>query len=291
MLDRIEFLLGEAFTALRRNTWMTFAAISTVAVALFLIGGLGSAYIGINRYAQTLSGRFVMRVFVKDGLTQPQITQLANRIRTQPSVRSVNWVSRERAWQSFRRDFPQVVEGLENPLPNSFEIRLVEAKNAPALAATIQRWEEVEPNGVRYLSDAQQLITESLGLLRWLGIALGGLLLLTGGVLIYNAIRLTIVARRREIRIMRLVGATSFTVSAPLLVEGVVQGAVGGLLASVMLWSAHLGLARMLSEVSAIASLGPFEAQLWVPWLMGVGAAYGFLCSLIAVRDPRRIRG
>ena len=291
MLDRIEFLLGEAFTALRRNTWMTFAAVSTVAVALFLIGGLGSAYLGISRYADTLSGRFVMRVFVRDGLTQAQITEVAKRIRQQSEVRAVQWVSRDSAWQTFRREYPQMVEGLENPFPNSYEVRVVNAKDAPTLAAKIGGWKEVEKDGVRYLNDAQQLITEALGLLRWLGVALGGLLLLTGGVLIYNAIRLTIVARRREIRIMRLVGATSFTVSAPLLVEGVVQGTIGGLLAGFMLWSAHLGLARMLSEVSALASLGPFDSRTWVPWLMLIGAGYGAVCSLIALRDPRRIRG
>lgn len=290
MFDRIEFILGEAFTALRRNTWMTFAAVSTVAVALFLIGGLGATYLGVARYADSLTGRFVMRVFLRDGLAQADIDQVSSRLKSMEGVRDVQWISRDAAWRTFQRDFPDMVEGIENPFPNSFELRLQDAQAAPSLAARIRGWSEIESNGVRYLSDAQQLITEALRLIRWLGFALGGLLLATGGVLIYNAIRLTIVARRREIRIMRLVGATPFTVSAPLLVEGVVQGAIGGALASLLLWSAHLGLDRLMANVSAIASLGAFDARFWLPVLAAAGAGYGLVCSTIAVRDPRRIR-
>ena len=84
MLDRFEFLVGEAMVALRRNGLMTFAAISTIAVSLFLLGGLGYAYLRIEEFARTLPSKFEMRVFLREGTNYAQITETATAIRQMP---------------------------------------------------------------------------------------------------------------------------------------------------------------------------------------------------------------
>lgn len=290
MLDRVEFLVGEALTALRRNTWMSFSAITTVAMALFLIGGLGYAYLGVQRYANSLSERFDMRVFLRDGLSREKVSETAKKIRAIPGVRAALLIPKDKAWENFRRQLPSVVEGIDNPLPDGLKVHLTEVAHAQAVAAKIGALPEVEPNGVRFMDDERQLLSESLALLRSLGFALGGLMLLTGGVLIYNAIRLTIVARRREIRIMQLVGATRATVVTPLLIEGVLQGFAGGVLASILVWSAHQGLQGLIAKLSVTAKLQEFPFATWCMLLAVSGAAYGLACSIVAVRDPRGIR-
>lgn len=292
MLDRIEFILGEAFSALRRNTWMTFAAVSTSAVALFLLGGLGYVYIGISRYMQSLPSRFEVRVFLQNDTSRMKVSETAAAIRKIGGVGKVIWIPREQAWAKFQRDYPELTTGEDNPLPDSFRVTLTELDKAPEVAAKIRSLPSVDPDGVKYLDDLQQLLSEALVLLRAIGLGVGGLMLLTAGVLIYNAIRLTIVARRREIRIMRLVGATRLMVSTPMLVEGIVQGSLGGLVAALLLWSSNAAVQRLVESMSSLGKLATFPLGGASLTLMALGAAYGLICSAIAVRDPgKRVRG
>jgi len=108
--------------------------------------------------------------------------------------------------------------------------------------------------------------------------------LVTAGVLIFNAIRLAIISRRIEIRIMRLVGASPVTVYFPFLIEGLLQGAVGGTFSAVLLLLAQEGFRRQLAAMTTNATLQPFPLALAVGLLAGAGAVYGLFCSALALR-------
>ncbi|HRF59109.1 MAG TPA: permease-like cell division protein FtsX [Fimbriimonadaceae bacterium] len=290
MLDRLEFVFGEAIIALRRNSWMTFAAVTTAAVALFLLGSLGYAYVGISRYAQTLPGVFDMRVLLKEEVKGKKLSEAAEAMRKIDGVKSVTWIPSEKMWALKKREDPRVYGLIENPFPESFKVVLADLNKADAVADEIRGMAPVLDDGVQYLQEEQQLLSQILTLLRFLGIGLGGLMLLTSGVLIYNAIRMTIVARRKEIRIMHLVGANRVTVITPLLIEGLLQGAAGGFIAAFLLWSAHRGLGTLLERLTSLFRLPSLELLPWMTYLVLAGAAYGLVCSLLAVRDPNRYR-
>jgi cell division transport system permease protein len=289
MLDRIEFLLSEAFVSLRRNTWMTFSAISTAAVALFLIGGFGYVYWRIQTYALSLPTKFEMHVFLKESATRADVSEVAAKIRAMPEVEKAVWVPKEEAWKQRKRDMPEVTQGLDNPLPDEFRIRLKSLETAPAVAAKIALLPAVDPNGVTYLGDEQKMLSQALALLRWIGIGVGGLLLVTSGVLIYNSIRLTIVARWREMRIMQLIGASWSTIATPLLIEGMVQGAIGGLIAAALMLGAHTGAQRMVQSISATMDLGTFPMAVAAVVLVSVGMVYGAICSALALRGRKGV--
>lgn len=290
MLDYIEFLFSEAWVALRRNTWMTFAAVTTAAVALFLLGGLAYSYYSISRFASTLPGKFTMDAFLQLDATKQQVSEAAAAIRALPGVSKVVWISREQFWEQERRKLPSLVtEGMENPMPHKFLIWMSDLSRAEQIAAEVRRVPSVDPTGVLYMAQEQELLGQLMRLLRLVGLGAGGLMLLTSGVLIYNAIRLTIVARRREIRIMRLVGAARATVNIPLVIEGSVQGLLGGVLAALLLWSSQAALTRLLQTVSALSSPSPFPVGAAVAGLALTGAVYGAVCSTLAVREPRRL--
>lgn len=287
MLDRIEFLVGEAFVALRRNGRMTFAAISTCAVALFLLGGLGYTYLKVSEFAEAMGNRFEMRVYLKDGTDFEAIKAAATEIRAIPNVKTVHWIPRDKAWKVMKVKMPEYTAGLDNPLPDSFKVTVVDLNLGSEVADAIQSLDVVlEKDGVVYLDDEQRMVGQFLQLVRWAGIGLGGLLFITAGVLIYNTIRLTILSRRLEIRIMRLVGATQATIQIPLVLEGVVQGMLGGLLASAMLLGCHAGLNRSLQTMSALGQLPPFPMAFAMMLLAIAGAAYGLFCSSLALREP-----
>jgi cell division transport system permease protein len=289
MLDRLDFLLGEAFVSLRRNIWMTFAAVTTVAMALFLMGGLGYVYLGVRSLAASLPSKFVMMVYMRPDATMKDVSSTAAAIRAVPGVKQAIWISKEEAWAQQRRDLgPALTEGIENPLSHSFRITLHDIKQADLIAAQIRALPKVDPNGVSYMANEQKFLSDALVVTRVLGLGAGGLMLLTSGVLIYNAIRLTVLARQRELRIMQLVGATRSTIVIPLLVEGIVQGALGGVLASLLLWSSQVAVKQWLESFSAFWKIPSFPVSSALLTLAALGAAYGLICSAFAVREQVR---
>ena len=292
MLDRIQFLFSEGFMALRRNGWMTFAAVTTVAVALFLIGGLAYVYGQLRSSAGQLTGLFEMRASIVDGTKPAEISRIAKDIRAIPGVKAATWIPRDKAWQKYLSEHSEHREyaELENPYPDMLKVTLSELKDSAEIVAKVKNVKGVKADEVKYLSDVAELIVDLQAIVSWLGLVLGGVLFVTAGILIYNAIRLTVVSRRLEIRIMQLVGASFLTVRIPFYIEGFVQGAIGGVLATIVLFACQVVIEFRLPEFFANVQLPPFP---WVPFLIllpALGAFYGFVCSMIAVRTPLRYR-
>jgi len=290
-LDRVEFLLGEALVSLRRNTWMTFASVTTCAMALFVLGGLGSAYLGLTGYAKKISSRFEMKVFVKDGTSPEDVKAIGDAIGKIDGVETATHQSREEVWEAFRKDNPGIdVKGLEidNPMPDAFVVKFSELAKAKNVAEQVGKMPGVEK--ALYLADEQNFLDQAMSAVRWLGALVGGMLLVTSGVLIYNTIRLTVVARRREIRTMQIVGATPFTVWTPMLIEGAVQGAVGGALATLVLGVVYGLIGALASGLMAfrLQSAYPFGPMLML--LAAIGAVYGVVCSGLALREREEAR-
>ncbi len=290
MLDQLEFLLTEALVSLRRNKWMTFAAVTTAAMALFIIGGLTSAYIGLASYAAQVESKFEMKVFVRDEATPDQAKALGERLKKLDGIKAVTFQSKKEVWETFKKENPGITAALEidNPMPDTFTLTFTKLNKADDIAAAAKKMPEVAPkDGVQYQSEVQEFLDQTMSTIRWVGLVLGGLMLITGGILIYNTVRLTMIARRREIRIMELVGATRQTVWTPLLVEGLVQGVLGAVLATGVLWVAHSILASLVRFSIPAASMSNFALGGTLFWLILVGAVYGVGCSYLAIREPK----
>lgn len=290
MFDKIGFLLSEAFTALRRNGLMTFAAVSTVAVSMFMLGGLGYVYYRTMQYAEILPGRFEMRVFLREGTTKRIVEDVAPRIRAIPGVKAATWMPSDKVWEREKLSAPDLTEGIENPYPEGFKVIIEDLASYDLVAMKLRDMPEVDPDGITYLQQEQRLVDQILRLIRWLGGFLGGLLFLTGGILIYNAIRLTVLSRRLEIRIMQLVGASRLTVQVPFLIEGIVQGAAGGFVAFLLLSTGQALVLNFLRTLDALSAPPQFPFLLAAGVMTGAGAVYGLLCSSFAVREPLRYR-
>jgi cell division transport system permease protein len=293
MLNRLEFVVTEAFTALSRNRLMTFAAVTTVAVALFLFGGLGYAYFRINRYAQTIPGKFKMLVYLKDEATTSDVQRTAAAMRALPGVASVAWIPKDKAWEKWKAEHPSALtDGVENPLPDGFKVILTDLKESETVATAIRGMPTVSSeNGVMYLQKEQDFVEGILTSLRVVGGVVGGVLFLIAGVLIYNAIRLTVLSRRLEIRIMQLVGASRLTVYVPFLIEGMLQGVIGALVATGLVVGAFFGFGWVMQTMVNFAytpAAFPYFPVLGI--LCAAGALYGTLCSVLAIRAPLKYR-
>ncbi len=288
MFDRLGFILGEAITALRRNGFMVFAAITTIAIALFVLGAITLVYRQATDYSKTLPGRFEMRIFLKEGATYKNVTETATAMRKVSGVKEVTWIDRRAAWKKEQIEHPDQTEGIENPFPEAFKVILSDLSKGDAVESAFRKLSTVEPKeGIQFMRREQQIVDQALKFLQWLT-GLGLLLLLTAGILIFNAIRMTTLSRRLEIRIMDMVGASPTTVRAPFVIEGLVQGCLGGSAAAGLLAATQIVLQKRLMQIDPALTLPIVPVTQLLVVLSALGAAYGLLCSYIAVRVPMK---
>lgn len=287
MFDRLTFILGEWLVSIRRNLGMVLLGTITVAVCIYITGGLAMAYLGILKYGQGLTDKFEMRVFLRDKTSVQQISTLAKQIRAMDGVATVNWIPRDNAWKKMKVENPEITKDLDNVLPDAYKVVLKDLSKSDAIATAIQAIPDVEPDGVKYLRNAQKQVEESLKFLKWIGLVAGGMLALVSGVLIFTVVKLTAMSRRLELRIMSLVGATYTTIYAPLLLEGMFQGLLGGVTASLLLWLSYGQLQTVLGGYQFLAGLPTFPLNQVIYACSIGGAAYGLLCSILALINLR----
>ena len=293
MFDRIAFVLGETLIALKRNFWLALAAITTMALSFYLLAGL--LYVGheATGYLDKLPGRFEMEINLKPEVTYEDVTRTAKYLRLLPGVAHVVWLPADRQYALWKRQNPEISEGLgdESPFAEKFRVRLDDLAKGDAVAATAKRMTTVDPiGGVQYFQAAQSVVASWIPLLRTFALASGGILLGVTGILVYTAIRLTVESRRAEVRIMRLVGASRLVVGLPFVLEGAIQGATGGSLATFALRFSHHAIDRKLADVSIGASLAPFPFLTALIVLLSAGTGYGAFCSTLSLLATLRAR-
>jgi len=289
LLRAVSFFVSEALTSLWRSRLVNAVSIGTIAVSLFVLGAfltVASALSGlVTRWTETVQ----VIVYLEDGIEARVRASLENRLREDPAVSSLELVTREQALARFRamfRDLGSLPEDLgENPFPASLEVSLRPSLQSPGEVERLAKAFTGVP-GVREIQyDLLWIERLSTGvrLVRVVGAFLGGILVLAAVFTISNVIRLTIYAREDELDIMRLVGATRAYVKGPFVTEGVIQGGLGGLVASFLLWTALAWLSRNLATSDllphATLALSPPIAALLVAGGMAVGLA-GSLMSL-----------
>ncbi len=285
--------MGETLIAIRRNWGLGLTAVVTVALSLYVVAGM--AYVG-NRasgYLATMPGRFEMTINLKKGVTVTDVERTAKYLRLAPGVANVVWIPAKRQWELWRLANPEIAEGLgdESPFAEKIRVRLKDLSRGDAIAARARKMTTVDPvGGVQYFRDAQNAVAGWIPLLRLIANWTGGIMLGVAGVLIFTSIRLTVESRRLEVRIMRLVGASRFVVRSPFVLEGILQGVLGGALATVALAASQYAVAAKLAELAMGVTLAPFPATRCLWLLCTVGGGYGGLCSIFSLLAPMRAR-
>ncbi|MCS7301460.1 MAG: ABC transporter permease [Fimbriimonadales bacterium] len=286
MIDRVRFILQETWASLRGNPAMQAAAVSTACIALILLGSAGMALYKLDALAQSLPSQFEAAVFLKVSATRQQALQLQAEIQKMPEVAQVTLTPREQAWESEKQKLaPEVnLADLPNPLPDKLTVRVHAPEQLPAVAERIAQSPLVDE-----VIDSRQELRAVLGvarLVRWVGLGIGGLLTLSALILIYNTVRLTINARRHEVQVMALVGATLRSIRLPFVLEGMTQGALGGLIAAlVTLLSAGLLSEYMVSQWQFLKDMPPgLPPTTLAVALPTLGALMGGLCAWWATR-------
>ena len=273
-----EYIVRETMISLKRNSWMSFASSGTVAVSRFVFGMFLILVMNMNRMVASLESQVEISVYVKDEVSDSGIHALEERITQMQGVESVKYVDRETAMVRFRerlgdQQFLLDSLGESNPLPNSFEVRVIRPDMVRTAAEAIAEMPGVET--AKYGQDVVEHLFDITRLVRLFGLALMFVLALATLFIISNTIRLTVFARRKEVAIMKYVGATDWFIRWPFLLEGLVLGGLGGIVAALILRGAYRMIAAKIYDTLAFFSLIPEN-----PFLHYVTAAI-LICGMI----------
>jgi cell division transport system permease protein len=245
MAPRVEYFFRETAAGLRRNGVVAFAAMSTAFIALFLFGLsllIGREFALVTR---VLTGNVEVQVYLTDPVSSGTVGRLTNKLQQVPAVANVAYWNKERSCEEFARLFEGQTVFLENVdcmkvIPTSLRVKLSEVTNFEQITASLGCTIAVEPDGdqhqectepgVRSVADYQKLLDRLDSLTRVLSLGVFGIaviMLVSAIGLVANTLRMGMFARRKEIGIMRLVGATNWRIRVPFLIEGMVEALLG----------------------------------------------------------------
>lgn len=255
-----EYFLQEVFHSLKRNNWMTFASVGTVAVSLFVLGVFLILVLNMNRMAGLLESQVQISVYLEDKIEDSSRRRIQAEIEGMQGIETVKYVSRDEAKDRLSErlgDQKYLLEALgdKNPLPDALEVTVIQPELVETAAKAIEQIKGVEE--AKYGQDVVEHLFDITRLMRIFGLAL--MVLLAGATLfiISNTIRLTVFARRKEIAIMKYVGATDWFIRWPFIIEGIVMGCFGGLLAALALRSFYAAMAAKIYSTLAFFPLMP----------------------------------
>jgi cell division transport system permease protein len=250
-----KFFLAEAWRSIRANAAVSVAATVTVLIAVFILGAFIPSFLYVQSTVDSQKDKVDIDAYISDSATVPQVEGLRTQLvalQGQGQVESFTYVSKDDALVELRERLkdPSILEELpSNPLPAKFNIKPVDPENAQGIIDQISDSPAIDQElGISYGAETADRLLSVARFIQWAGLGLITILLVASILLIGNTIRLSIFARRREVEVMRLVGATNWFIRWPFIIEGVIVGLAGAAVAVGILWLGKVTVVDPLSE-------------------------------------------
>src|SRR5262249_42744066 len=290
---RVKYVLSEVLTGLWRNVTMTIAMMITMAVSLTMLGASLLLYMQVNSMKSFFYDKVEVSIFLKNDVTDEQRTSLQSDLKGDPLIQNVIYESREVAWQRFKtqfRDAPDLVNATKpESLPESFRVKLKDAEKFQSISDKYKA-----RDGISEIVDQRKLLGKVfniLGSMQKLALTVAVVQGLAALLLVANTIQVAAYSKRREVAVMKLVGASNWFIQAPFVLEAVFAGLVGAICAFLTLVLAKFFLID--GSLKALANLltpVPWR-NIWLmlPLLAGIGAAVNAITGWITLRFYVRV--
>lgn len=287
MALNLRYYFRETFLGLRRNAFVAFSAVSTAFIALFFVGGALLLNRELNMLVEESTRGVEVAVYLQKDISVVQRSSLGNLLTSMPEVARVEYESPQEAYQHFLEAYAEQSDLVENvspdALPASFEVKL---KDPEQFAVVAQRLEG-QP-GIEKIRDNREFLEKVFAVIHSVRIAaaaIAAVMLFGAAMLIGNTVRMAVFARRREIGIMRLVGATKWHIRMPFLLEAVLEGVLGAgvaILGLLVLKLLFIDSFRNLIQFVPLVAMRDVVST--IPFLLGIGAGVAVLAALVAMR-------
>ena len=286
-----------------RNGWMSFASVSSIAISLFILGVFLLLTLNVNNLTMQIENQVQIRVFLSLDISQEKIDAIGRSIGALPEVSRIRFVSKAEGLEMLRRNLGEdgaildEYDETNNPLPDTYTVEVADPERIAEVAKKIKEIGDADPEepirSVRYGQGTVELLFRVTNAVRNVGLIIVLGLGFTATLLISNTIRITIFARRREIGIMKLVGATNSFIRWPFFVEGALIGLIGSAVTTAVLLAAYNWLVQSLQlefGLMMIRLVTVRESGLLVAGvLIGLGTLIGIWGSAISVRKYLKV--
>jgi len=285
---RFKYVLSEVMVGLWRNVTMTVAMIITMAVSLTMLGASLVLYKQIEAMKGYYFERVEVSIFLKNDYTDSQQQALAAQLHTDPLVKDMTFETKDEAYKKFQvqfKDAPDLVKATKpDSLPASFRVKLKDPKQFDQIAATYRG-----KDGVDDVLDQQRLLSKVFGVLgaaQSMALAVAIIQGIAALLLVGNTIQVAAYSRRREVAVMKLVGASNWFIQSPFVLEAMFAGIIGALVASLGLIAAKVWLIDgTLKPLTSLLTPVGWGRILWMaPILVGIGAVVSGVTGWVTLR-------
>ena len=294
MFSSLGYFWKETFYSLFRNKFMAVASVLTVTLSMFILGVFLCAVLNINHMATYLENQVEMTVYLKDGLNTEQVMAVGKKLKALPDLKEIKFTNKDQAMAEFKQrlgDQQGILDAINgNPLPSSYSTSFATPASLKNAVSIVTQYPEVD--SVQYGQDIIEQLYKVAQVIRIGGIIL--IVFLAGAELfiISNTIRLTVFARRREIQIMKYVGATNGFIRWPFIFEGMIIGFIGSGLSAFILWEGYKVVLMEMSQAGLVfipmIPLWPFIGYMTI-MLLAAGIIIGILGSTISLRKYMKV--
>lgn len=280
IFENMGFYFREALLSFRRSTLMSIAAILSITTILLIVGIFLLISVNLNLFLENLESQLEIIVYLEDNISQTELSTLTNNLNSITGIKEVKFISKEEAYQRLSKDLGELKDILsaieKNPLPASFEIQIKDPKTIEQIANQVTKFIKVEE--VEYGREIAERLLNFTYIFRRAGMLILALLVFSSILIISNIIKITVYARRNEIEIMSLVGATSWFVKSPFIIEGFLQGFISSVLSTIILYNFYFFAINKVHQAIPFLPLVVDKVD-----LLPIGIAIVLLGSLVGV--------
>lgn len=292
----MRYLLKEGISSIWKNRLMSLASIGTIVLCLIILGISYSIASNVDFILHQIESNIGITAYINDKVKEDEITTLRSKIENTPYVTGVTYVSKDQALESFSQDssLENVMEQFkeDNPLPASFEIRMDELENQDAIIRALEVYPELE---LSYFQAEAPMLVELNRSIRLISTIIIASLTMVGILLMSNTIKLTVYIRRKEINIMKYIGAADWFIRAPFVIEGVIIGLIGGVIPIFAIWSTYTWTLKAIEETFGLMmdSIQLQETAVvlagFIPMCLIIGVSIGAIGSVISIRKHLQV--
>lgn len=286
--NSLRYIFREVFSSIRRNLWLSLASVLTVMVSLVILGASGFFLLNASNMAKNFESQLEIAVFAEDTLSSSEVQALKKEVEDLSGVAAVELVPKEQALEEFSKTLSSnsIVADLgdPNPFPDKLTVHVTDAQQVNRIADETEELSGVD--NVKYGQGIVDQLLQFTSWLRWVGVAVVIAFAAASLVLISLNIKMNVFSRRREIQIMKLVGASNGFIRWPFLVEGMLLGLIGGLIAIVIVGFGYQWLADYIRSTLTFMPVVAETTQIWqvLGLLILVGMGLGATGSVISLR-------
>ena len=288
--NTITYFIGDAFKSLRRNKTISLASIITVLITFLVLGIFSLVAENANVAILGVEEKVELKVFLQEDINLIDKREIEVKLREQPGVKEIQYESKEQAYTNFEESMKEsegILQGYtlsNNPFPESYIIKMEDPSYSEPISEAIK-----DLNGIESVNSQQDLVNtvqKVVKAVRIVGIALFAILIAVSIFLIMNTTKLTVYSRRREVGIMKFVGATDWFIRWPFIIEGMVIALFGAILSTVVLFVLYkLAFAAIVSKLLMVELVAPSYVFTALLWKFGLGSlVVGGLASYTALR-------